>query len=34
VPTPWRVVNWDRENLGGWISELKNSDVLIVRLTA
>jgi uncharacterized protein (TIGR01777 family) len=25
----WRVVNWDGENLGGWASELENSDVVV-----
>jgi uncharacterized protein (TIGR01777 family) len=25
----WRVVNWDGENLGGWTSELENSDVVV-----
>ena len=26
---PWRVVNWDGQNLGQWTSELENSDVVI-----
>jgi uncharacterized protein len=26
---PWRIVNWDGENLGEWTSELENSDVVI-----
>jgi len=29
APAPWRVVNWDGENLGGWASELENSDVVV-----
>jgi len=28
-PAPWRVVNWNGENLGGWTSELEDSDVII-----
>ena len=27
--SPWRVVNWDGENLGGWTSELEHADVVI-----
>jgi hypothetical protein len=29
VPAPWRVIQWDGENLGNWTSELENSDVVI-----
>jgi len=29
VPAPWRVVDWDGENLDGWASELENSDVVV-----
>jgi uncharacterized protein (TIGR01777 family) len=27
--TAWRVVNWDGENLGDWISEIEGADVVI-----
>lgn len=26
---PWRIVHWDGEQLGDWIAELENSDVVI-----
>ncbi|HXW92181.1 MAG TPA: TIGR01777 family oxidoreductase [Terriglobales bacterium] len=29
APVPWRVVEWDGESLGHWVSELENSDVVI-----
>jgi uncharacterized protein len=29
TPSPWRVVNWDGKNLGGWKSELEHADVVI-----
>lgn len=29
APAPWRVVLWDGENLGTWVSELEGADVLI-----
>ena len=29
ISAAWRVVNWDGENLGGWVSELENSDVVV-----
>jgi uncharacterized protein len=29
VSAPWRAVSWDGQNLGDWISELDNSDVVI-----
>jgi uncharacterized protein len=29
IPSPWRVVNWDGENLGSWTSELEHADVVM-----
>src|SRR5215813_477715 len=29
APAPWRLVSWDGESLGDWMSELENSDVVI-----
>ena len=29
APGPWRVVEWDAENLGGWTSEIDGADVVI-----
>jgi len=29
APCPWRVVEWDAENLGGWTSEIDGADVVI-----
>lgn len=28
-PAPWRVIQWDGENLGAWTSELENADIVI-----
>jgi uncharacterized protein len=29
APAPWRVVPWDGLNLGSWVNELENADVVI-----
>jgi uncharacterized protein len=28
-PAPWKIVGWDGETLGSWISELDGADLLI-----
>jgi len=28
-PTPWRIVKWDGQTLGPWVTELEGADVLI-----